>query len=143
MNPLVDSQSLANRAAIIGSQELLRRMVATGHIWPTTMKAHIDRHGLAPCLRPRAAEPASTVEEVCQRPITPMADILAWVAQREGLTVEVLTGRTQTKPIMRARRRAIRLLYRLGFSLNAIGRVLNRNHSTISSALFGKRSNRK
>lgn len=143
MSHFQDAQAVAQRAAIVGSQEMLRRMVATGHIWPATMQAHIDRHGIPECLAPKPPKPSKRPQGQHDRRDRAVARefgkksilVLNHVAEREDITVEAMRGHMVTRPLMHARRRAIRIMHRLGFSTSEIGRAMNRDRASILNSL--------
>lgn len=148
----LSAEEVAERAAVIGSRELLIRMVATGHIWPATMAAWVERHGVPDCLkapeqpgRPKgkAGRPKGSHARNRRRDVRDFSfetiRVLNHVSEREGVQVEELRGHDQHKQFIMPRRRAVRIMRRLGFSLNTIARAMNRDRASILNSLRGGR----
>jgi chromosomal replication initiation ATPase DnaA len=57
--------------------------------------------------------------------------VLAPIAHRYGVTLAELRGPCRESELVEARVAAIHHLYGLGFGVGAIGRALNRDHSTV------------
>jgi WhiB family transcriptional regulator, redox-sensing transcriptional regulator len=82
--------------------------------------------------------PLSRREQAANVRATRLADagtIVAAVADRHGLTVEVLTGDGRSRGVVAARREAMWCLRESGLSLPDVGRVLGRDHSTVLHGL--------
>lgn len=63
-------------------------------------------------------------------------DILKQVAGERGLSVEDVTGKSKRKELLLARLEIIARLRAAGFGIARMGRLLNRNHSTISHHVY-------
>lgn len=63
--------------------------------------------------------------------------ILGEVAEEYGFTVQEIRGRDRHQYVMEARHVAINRLYAAGLDVMDIGRLVNRNHSTILYHLNG------
>lgn len=59
-------------------------------------------------------------------------EVLREIALRRGLTLAQIRSRRKVAPILAARIEAIARLRALGFGVAQIGRILHRDHSTIS-----------
>lgn len=57
------------------------------------------------------------------------------IAQEHGYTVEDILGKSRLKRLVYVRRLCVLMLREKGYSTTEIGRVLNRDHSTIVQAL--------
>lgn len=57
--------------------------------------------------------------------------VLAHVSLRTGISVETIRDKSRRAEAVRARRRAARLLRRLGYSLPDIGYAIDRHHTTV------------
>ena len=71
-----------------------------------------------------------------------LADI-GLIALRHGLTRFDILGRGRTRKVVRARQDCVFMFYNKGFSLTSIGRIMDRNHTTIMFSLgqYKKRTN--
>jgi Bacterial dnaA protein helix-turn-helix len=64
-----------------------------------------------------------------------MTPVIARVAETSGISIEQILGPARgKKPVTDARREAMWLCRRLGFSYSAIGRRFNRDHATVMLA---------
>jgi len=57
------------------------------------------------------------------------------IAQEHGYTVEDILGKSRTKHLVHVRRLCVLMLREKGYSTTEIGRVMDRDHSTIVHAL--------
>lgn len=57
------------------------------------------------------------------------------IAQQYGYTVEDMLGKSRLKRVVAVRRLCILMLRGKGYSTTEIGRIMNRDHSTIVHAL--------
>lgn len=78
---------------------------------------------------------AEMVLRAGQVPAVLAAPILAQVADAHGLTPDDLRGPSRVGPAVIARRHAMAALSAAGASTTAIGRALNRDHTTVSHGL--------
>lgn len=69
-------------------------------------------------------------------PAGDMGSIILFTAKETGVSAAALLGVTQVARVVRARQLAMLRLQKHGASLNQIGRVLNRHHTTV---LYGVR----
>jgi chromosomal replication initiation ATPase DnaA len=72
------------------------------------------------CGRPMAKTRAEVVQIVLNE-----------IADRHGVQKQLLTSDLRNEHLVRARQEAYSELYSLGFSSSHIGRILNRDHSTV------------
>lgn len=72
------------------------------------------------CGRPMAKSRADVVQIVLNE-----------IAERHGVARELLTSDLRSEHLVRARQEAYYELYALGFSSSHVGRILNRDHSTV------------
>lgn len=153
MPPRVKQYAQEEAMAVIASEALLRRMVETGHIWPKTMAEWIQRHGYPECLRPARVKPPAPRPIKTGRPKGAHARnrrrdardygdtairVLNHVSERENVSVEELRGHCLTKRLTAPRRRAVRIMRRLGMSLNAIAAAMNRDRASVLNSLNPK-----
>ena len=87
-------------------------------------------------------EPVSTSEPappavVVMPTIRPPADVLVSVCAAYGVTIEALVGQTRSKWLTKARTAAATELREMGLSLQDIGGVMNRHHTSILYLLGG------
>lgn len=69
-----------------------------------------------------------------------IAEIIAGIAARHKTTVKAIRGNSREASLVRARREAIQLLRDDGLSLQRIGELLNRDHTTIVYHIRGMKS---
>lgn len=60
-----------------------------------------------------------------------MRRLLIQVAQAHGVSVQLITGRGRVAHVVEARREFCKLAHRAGYSLPAIARAINRDHTTV------------
>lgn len=63
-----------------------------------------------------------------------LADIQA-IAQEHKFTVDDILGKRRFKPLVKVRRKCVVMLREKGYSTTEIGRIMNRDHSTIVTSL--------
>jgi chromosomal replication initiation ATPase DnaA len=88
-------------------------------------------------MKPTADEVHSEIHVEPQKPLTPplKAVIMRVVAERYGLTPADLLVADKTQPAATARQLAMRLMREMGnYSYPDIGRVFNRDHTTVMHA---------
>lgn len=118
-----------------GSHALLAAQIRAGQVFPEAMKRWTDRHGdpVAPAAKVKVQ---TSFAKRGRKPAQPKPNrpdfilILNHVSEREDVLVEDIIGVSRHRKAVKARRRAARLLRRLGFSLPAIGFALHRDHSS-------------
>jgi chromosomal replication initiation ATPase DnaA len=57
------------------------------------------------------------------------------IAKVYGYTVEDILGKSKLKALVAVRRQCVNMLHEKGYSTTEIGRIMNRDHSTICHAL--------
>lgn len=74
------------------------------------------------------------VDGMRRRP--PLPDTVAeWLADRKGLTIELLREPRRDRRTNAARKEAMARCRRLGLSYPAIGRIFDRHHTTVMAAV--------
>jgi len=68
-----------------------------------------------------------------------IADIDA-IAQEHCFTVDDILGKSRFKMLVRVRRKCVVMLREKGYSTTEIGRIMNRDHSTIVTSLQKSRA---
>lgn len=63
-----------------------------------------------------------------------LADIQT-IAQEHKFTVDDILGKRRFKPLVKVRRKCVVMLREKGYSTTEIGRIMNRDHSTIVTSL--------
>lgn len=57
------------------------------------------------------------------------------IAQEHGFTAEDILGKSRFRILVRVRRKCVVMLREKGYSTTEIGRIMNRDHSTIVNSL--------
>jgi hypothetical protein len=130
----------------IGSQRLLEAQINANMVFPKQMRIWLERHPPAPVpakpvkRRVTIAKPPKSRAWENKSKASPAftARVFEHVARRTGMTVADILGRPRAARYVKARRRAILLLRRRGYSYSEIGRAMERDHSTIIHYLSKK-----
>jgi hypothetical protein len=134
---------------VASSHALLCAQIAAGQVFPRAMQDWIERHAVR---QEPARESAPVAPRRRGRPPrknprrAPVANrdrailILNHVSEREDVLVEEIVGTSRERRVFLARRRAVKLMRRLGFSLNQIGHAINRDHASVLNCIRPKRS---
>jgi chromosomal replication initiator protein len=62
------------------------------------------------------------------------------IAQEHKFTLEDILGKRKFKPLVKIRRKCVVMLREKGYSTTEIGRIMNRDHSTIVTSLQKSRA---
>jgi chromosomal replication initiator protein len=62
------------------------------------------------------------------------------IAQEHKFTLEDILGKRKFKPLVTVRRKCVVMLREKGYSTTEIGRIMNRDHSTIVTSLQKSRA---
>jgi chromosomal replication initiator protein len=62
------------------------------------------------------------------------------IAQEHKFTVDDILGTSKFKPLVKVRRKCVVMLREKGYSTTEIGRIMNRDHSTIVHSLQKSRA---
>ena len=70
-----------------------------------------------------------------------LADIEA-IAKKHRFTLEDILGKSRFGPLVKVRRKCVVMLREKGYSTTDIGRIMNRDHSTICNSLNKSRASK-
>jgi chromosomal replication initiator protein len=62
------------------------------------------------------------------------------IAQEHGFTAEDILGKSRFRMLVKVRRKCVVMLREKGYSTTEIGRIMNRDHSTIVTSLQKSRA---
>lgn len=137
---------IAGQYAVVASKALLSAQIAAGQVFPQSMQEWRERHpqleqpaSVPQAPRRRGRPPRKTPRPAPQQNQDKAILILNHVSEREGVWVEDIIGLSRERRVFRARRRAVKIMRRLGMSLNQIGHAINRDHASVLNCIRPKR----